>query len=225
MAERNADALEDICSFFNANHDRSGTPRHRPHAEIVVEADGTVRTINGRVLDTACARMLLCDCVLHRVLKAGSSILDYGRATRSVPYPTFRALAIRDGGCRVAGCDRPVAWTDGHHVEHWEHDGPTDLDNLCLLCRRHHRSMHTNGWTLTMDPTTTPSSSPPPPAKPSPADHEDHHPPSTASPPPPDLPPTTHHEAEHPGNRSASNASRHVRPRCSATNPLDRRRV
>ena len=76
-------------------------------------------------------------------------ILDYGRATRSVPYPTFRALAQRDGGCRLF-CDRPVAWTDAHHMDHWEHGGPTDLNNLCLLCRRHHRMVHKLGWVLTL---------------------------------------------------------------------------
>lgn len=147
-AERRAQALEDVCAFFNANHDRSGTPRHRPHTEIVREADGVVRTIDGRVLDTDCAQMLLCDCVMHRVLKAGSTILDYGRATRSVPYPTFRALAIRDGGCRFPGCGRPVAWTDAHHIVHWEHGGSTELPNLCLFCRRHHRRIHRAGWSL-----------------------------------------------------------------------------
>ena len=152
LAERRANALEDMCAFFNANHDRSGTPRHRPHVELVKEDGQPVRSIDGRILDPTCANTLLCDCTLHRVLKAGSTILDYGRAVRSVPYPTFRALAIRDGGCRYPGCDRPVAWTDAHHIEHWEHGGPTNLHNLCLLCRRHHRTVHQRGWTLTMDP-------------------------------------------------------------------------
>jgi len=31
---------------------------------------------------------------------------------------------------------------------HWIHGGPTDLDNLVLLCRRHHRMVHEGGWQL-----------------------------------------------------------------------------
>jgi hypothetical protein len=58
-----------------------------------------------------------------------------------------RALVARDGGCAFPGCDRKPRWCDAHHLKHWEDDGPTDLDNGCLLCRRHHTLVH-NGWTL-----------------------------------------------------------------------------
>jgi len=37
---------------------------------------------------------------------------------------------------------------DGHHLVHWINGGPTDLDNLVLLCRRHHRMVHEGGWQL-----------------------------------------------------------------------------
>jgi len=30
----------------------------------------------------------------------------------------------------------------------WIEGGPTDLDNLVLLCRRHHRMVHEGGWQL-----------------------------------------------------------------------------
>ena len=52
------------------------------------------------------------------------------------------ALAVRDRHCRFPGCDRPGSWCDAHHVWHWSEGGPTDLDNLVLLCRRHHRMLH-----------------------------------------------------------------------------------
>jgi predicted restriction endonuclease len=52
------------------------------------------------------------------------------------------------------GCDRGVRWTEAHHLHHWEHGGPTDLDNGLLLCRRHHTLIHTKGWTIHRDPTT-----------------------------------------------------------------------
>ncbi|MFZ0178952.1 MAG: HNH endonuclease signature motif containing protein, partial [Candidatus Dormiibacterota bacterium] len=57
------------------------------------------------------------------------------------------ALNLRDQGCRFPGCDRPPAWTDGHHIIHWP-DGPTELDNLVSLCRPHHRAVHEQGWRI-----------------------------------------------------------------------------
>jgi hypothetical protein len=68
--------------------------------------------------------------------------LEVGRATRVVSPAQRAALAVRDGGCRYPGCDRPVAWCDAHHLRHWLHGGPTDLENLVLLCRAHHRAVH-----------------------------------------------------------------------------------
>ena len=154
-AERRAQAWEDICAFFNANHDRAGTPRHRSHVELVSDPDGIVRTVDGRVVDEVCADTLMCDCVVHRVLKTGSSILDYGHATRTVPLALFRSIALRDGGCRFPGCDRPVAWTEAHHVRFWRHHGPTRLENLLLLCSRHHHIVHRPDWELTLHPDAT----------------------------------------------------------------------
>ena len=71
--------------------------------------------------------------------------LEVGRATRVVSAAQRTALAVRDGGCRYPDCDRPVAWCDAHHLRHWLHGGPTDLGNLVLLCRRHHRAVHEGG--------------------------------------------------------------------------------
>jgi HNH endonuclease len=87
-------------------------------------------------------------------LGAAVELLDLGRATRVVSPGLRRALAVRDGGCAAVGCDRPPAWTDAHHVEHWLHGGPTSLDNLVLLCRVHHRAVHEGGWHLGRDPTS-----------------------------------------------------------------------
>ena len=46
------------------------------------------------------------------------------------------------------GCARPLAWCEAHHLRHWLHGGPTDLANLALVCRAHHRAVHEGGWQL-----------------------------------------------------------------------------
>jgi predicted restriction endonuclease len=34
---------------------------------------------------------------------------------------------------------------------HWIHGGETNLDNLVLLCKRHHRMIHEGGWQLAVN--------------------------------------------------------------------------
>jgi hypothetical protein len=78
--------------------------------------------------------------------------LEVGRATRVVAPAQRAALAVRDGGCVFPGCDRPLAWCDAHHLWHWVDGGPTDLGNLAMVCRAHHRRVHEEGWQLTRGP-------------------------------------------------------------------------
>jgi hypothetical protein len=96
--------------------------------------------------------MMLCDCVIHRAQRAGTAILSYGRATRTVPPDLFRAVAVRDGGCRYPGCDRKVSWCDAHHIRYWHHLGFTELENLVLLCNRHHHHVHRHNLQLKLLP-------------------------------------------------------------------------
>jgi hypothetical protein len=65
-----------------------------------------------------------------------------------VPASLRRALEWRDGGCRFPGCG--IARVDAHHVRHWADGGATRLDNLLLLCRRHHRAVHEEGYRVTL---------------------------------------------------------------------------
>ncbi len=146
-ARRSADALVDVCAFFNANHDKPGTPRQRPHVEMSTDADTLHDSPSGWTADHVHLRAttteaLLCDCVIHRVMRSGAAVLDYGRATRTVPLDLFRAVAARDGGCRHPGCDRRVSWCDAHHIHYWQNMGITALENLVLLCSRHHHLVH-----------------------------------------------------------------------------------
>jgi uncharacterized protein DUF222/HNH endonuclease len=83
---------------------------------------------------------------------APSQPLDLGRTSRVVTPAQRTALAVRDGGCVFADCQRPLAWCEAHHLWHWLDGGSTDLANLILLCRAHHRAVHEGGWRLTRGP-------------------------------------------------------------------------
>jgi hypothetical protein len=87
--------------------------------------------------------------------------LEVGRASRVVTAAQRAALVVRDGGCAVAGCDRPPAWCEAHHLVHWLHGGPTDLANLALVCRAHHRAVYEGGWRLARHPDGQLTASPP----------------------------------------------------------------
>ncbi len=160
-AVREADALFDVVAFFNANHDKAGTPRHRPHVEISISADDLTAshcwatTTDGEPIPASTTNALLCDSVVQRFVMNGSVPTDIGRATRSVPLDMFRAVAKRDGGCRHPGCNRKIAWCDAHHIRYWRHGGSTSLDNLVLLCARHHHLIHRPGWHLKPLPDAT----------------------------------------------------------------------
>ena len=92
---------------------------------------------------------LACDSSISRVLlDSDSMVIDVGRSKRVVSEPTRRALVARDGSCRWPACDRPASWSAAHHVVHWIHGGATDLDNLVLLCHRHHRMVHEGNWQI-----------------------------------------------------------------------------
>jgi Domain of unknown function (DUF222)/HNH endonuclease len=85
----------------------------------------------------------------HNVASQGGSAepgLDVGRKSRAVPASMRRALEARDGGrCRFPGCENR-RWVDAHHIVHWARGGETKLDNLALLCSRHHRLVHEGGF-------------------------------------------------------------------------------
>lgn len=156
-AERRAEALIDIFRFFLDHQQHRSGGRHRPHVSVVVREDpeakgGWLATLeDGTVIPHASLERLLCDCTFHRVLTdAAGTILDYGRAVRTAPPNLFNAVVVRDRHCRF--CDRPPQWCEAHHVEWWENGGLTALNNLILVCSRHHHLIHRQKWRLRLEP-------------------------------------------------------------------------
>jgi hypothetical protein len=151
----------DICRRFLDHQGDTPPRRHRPHVNVVVDLEelehrGAGRVLDGPYLDTATIERILCDAGVHRVVTSGrSSILDFGRTTRTIPAALWSALVLRDETCRFPGCDRPSHWCEGHHIEHWSHGGETNLANLVLGCSRHHHLLHQSGWHVKLLPDAT----------------------------------------------------------------------
>ena len=95
------------------------------------------------------SRRLSCDASVV-VMREGpdASVLDVGRKSRTIPTAIRRALDARDGRCRFPGCT--ARRCDAHHIDHWVDGGATALDNLVLVCRRHHRLVHEGGWDVAL---------------------------------------------------------------------------
>lgn len=96
------------------------------------------------------ASWLACDAALTPVAwDSDGRLLDLGRTTRTVPVPLRRAVVARDRRCVFPGCGRSAGWCEAHHVVWWTRGGATALDNLCLLCRYHHRLVHEHDLAIT----------------------------------------------------------------------------
>lgn len=77
--------------------------------------------------------------------------LAIGRKSRIIPTGIERAVRARDNNtCTFPGC-RNHRFLNCHHVEHWSNAGETNLDNLLLLCTRHHTLVHEGGFTIRKD--------------------------------------------------------------------------
>lgn len=84
---------------------------------------------------------------------AAGNPLDLGREARLFSPRQRLTLAVRDGGCRWLGCDRPASYCEAHHIDRYAEGGRTDVDRGILLCRFHHMNLHHGGWRITRDGT------------------------------------------------------------------------
>jgi len=122
----------------------------------VVDAEGrsvpTVHTEDSLTsMPGAVADQRICDSgIVPVTVDVCGNPLDVGREQRLFTSKQRIALAMRDGGCRWRGCDRPASYCEAHHIDEWQRDqGRTDIDRGILLCRYHHMSLHHGGWRIT----------------------------------------------------------------------------
>jgi 5-methylcytosine-specific restriction endonuclease McrA len=153
MAQQQADALTLLAETALHHGIDPGAPGERYQVVVHVDApvladpDAPGQSVleTGTHVSAETSRRLACDasCVVMRHDPDGR-IVEVAARTRTIPPALRRALHHRDRGCRFPGCG--VAVGQGHHIRHWAHGGPTTLSNLALLCRRHHRAVHEEGY-------------------------------------------------------------------------------
>ena len=153
MVQRQAEALADVCGYVLDHGDVPECGGHRPHLNVLIRLEDLENRARAACLDFGgpvapeSLRMLCCDAaVVPIVMNGKGQPLDVGRITRTIPDGLRRAVAARDRGCAHPGCGRPASWSECHHILEWEHGGETKLDNLVLLCRLHHRQIHSTEW-------------------------------------------------------------------------------
>ena len=114
------------------------------------QAPGQSALENGENVSAETSRRLACDASLVVMQHArGGRVVEVAARTRTIPPALRRALHHRDHGCRFPGCGVRVG--QGHHIKHWVQGGPTTLSNLAMLCRRHHRAVHEEGYQVDRD--------------------------------------------------------------------------
>jgi len=159
MVQQQVDALALLAETALHHGLDPGAPGERyqvvVHVDAAVLADpeqpGQSVLEDGPRVSPETSRRLACDA--SRVVMTHDEdgrLVEVAARTRTIPPALRRALHHRDRGCRFPGCG--VAAGQGHHIRHWANGGPTTLANLALLCRRHHRAVHEEGYQVDREP-------------------------------------------------------------------------
>jgi Domain of unknown function (DUF222)/HNH endonuclease len=93
--------------------------------------------IDGVTVDRFC-----CDAFLRFVLRDGPVVLHAGNPSRTIPPGLRRLVISRDKRCRYPGCNCKASLCEIHHVRDWRKGGTHDINNLVLLCHKHHQRVH-----------------------------------------------------------------------------------
>jgi hypothetical protein len=124
---------------------------HGQHTTVVVHLDVEQRAAAlhlGPLLNDAERQYLTCDATCEVWFERHGQVIGAGRTTRLINRRLRRALEHRDPRCAVPGCDA-TRGLHAHHIRHWEDGGPTELNNLVLVCPYHHRLHHQGAITIT----------------------------------------------------------------------------
>lgn len=143
--QRRVDALGEMCSRLLATGELPTSGGQRPHLTLVVDLP-SLHAHTGDGLGTR--SHLAGTVVLTDAVGLPLAVGRTSRTSRTVLAWQHRLLRVRDNGCVFPGCNRPMEFSQAHHVRHWSDGGPTDVDNLVMLCQKHHRLVHSRGWKI-----------------------------------------------------------------------------
>ena len=127
---------------------------HGQHTTVVVHVDVEQKAAAlhlGPLLSEAERRYVTCDATCEVWFHRDGEPIGAGRTTRLINRRLRRALEHRHRMCAVPGCGA-TRGLHAHHLRHWEDGGPTELNNLVLLCPYHHRLHHRGLITITGPP-------------------------------------------------------------------------
>ncbi len=165
--QRMADALALLLTRPGGNKDG---PSQDVRLLVIADYDAVSRQLqkarleNGTPIPAGELRRLACDAQILPAIFGGPSVpMDLGMARRKASPTQRAALIARDRAC--IGCGAKAAWCQSHHIVHWQDGGPTNLDNMCLLCSRCHHNVHDRNWQIEQTPTGAYQLRPPPPTK------------------------------------------------------------
>ncbi|OBK70692.1 HNH endonuclease signature motif containing protein [Mycobacterium sp. 1274761.0] len=145
-------AAEAFLSLVEAGWDAEASRRpHDHHTTVVVhvDVDKPIGSLHlGPLLSDADRRYVTCDATCEVWFERAGQPIGAGRTTRVINRRLRRALEHRHPTCAVPGCGA-TRGLHAHHLRHWEDGGPTELNNLVLLCPFHHRLHHRGDITIT----------------------------------------------------------------------------
>jgi hypothetical protein len=151
---RRADALLTLVSGRADGED--GPVVERGDTQVIVHVDvttGTAQIAGGPEIPPSTAERLACDARVQALLddRTGNRMY-FGRNRRLASPAQIAALTVRDGGrCQFPGCTH-TRFLHAHHVRSWLFGGPTDIDNLILVCAFHHGVIHDFGYRIRRPP-------------------------------------------------------------------------
>ena len=150
---KQADALVSIARDSLMDNNTSGRTSSADAYQVVVHVDQTALTKGeGRSdLPVETVKRLTCDgSIVAMVENADGEPLSVGRKQRTIPTAIRRAVESRDRCCTFPGCNN-TRFLDMHHVVHWAEGGSTSVDNVLMLCDRHHRLHHEGRYLIRKD--------------------------------------------------------------------------
>ncbi|MCQ3813473.1 MAG: DUF222 domain-containing protein, partial [Acidimicrobiia bacterium] len=152
--QRMADALAELISEPTGDGRSVGT-------DLLVIADFDVlkqQLENRRLVDgspipiTELHKLALEANLLPSIFDTKTQDMWLGRRLRTATEAQRIALIARDQCC--IGCGANPLWCQAHHIIWWSNNGPTNLENLVLVCNDCHHKIHDEGWQVHKHPDT-----------------------------------------------------------------------